>query len=83
MSYKEVFKVITGAAIWDFLIGLWFIFWGEKPITFFWISFNLAWLIVVVAIDFVIILVLGYFAWFYKEKKKSHSRAKNRSKRRR
>ena len=82
MSHKEAFKVIVGMAVWDFLIALWIITSGSYPITFFWIKFSLAWIIVVACIDFAIIIVLGYFAWVRKEKKKKTSGNKSRRKKR-
>ncbi len=63
MGYKEVLKVIAGAALWDFLVAVWFLFWGTKPVTFFWITFNTTGLIVVAAVDLVIVVVLSILAW--------------------
>lgn len=65
MGYRDVCKVVIGAAIWDFLIALYCIIAAYYPVDFFWIPMGLGWLIAVAGIDLVIIAALSYCAWFY------------------
>jgi len=82
MSYKEVFKILVGAAAWDAIVAVWFLLSGLYPVTFFGIVFGRIGLGIVFFIDVAIVFVLGYFAWCYGSKKparvsKSQGRRKN------
>ncbi len=77
MTYKEVFKVLVGAAAWDAIVAVWFLLSGLYPVSFFGIVFGRIGLGVVFFIDVAIVFVLGYFAWCNNPRKVSgRSRAR-------
>lgn len=79
MDYREVFKVIVGAAAWDGIVALWFIVSGLYPVDFFGIPFGLPGLVIALAADIIIVIIFSYFAWNnFAKKAKAPSRKKPR-----
>lgn len=67
MGYKEILKVIVGAAVWDFLIAMWCIVTGYYPIGIFWINMGLMGLMITAGVDLAIIIVFSIIAWAKKK----------------
>lgn len=69
MNFKEIAKFLAGLITGDFLVGLWWVRSGELPINFLGLRLNQLTVSYWMLIDAVLIVFLGYFAWFNKSKK--------------
>jgi len=78
MTYREIFKVLVGAAAWDAIVAVWFLLSGLYPVTFFGIVFGRIGLGVVFFVDVAIVFVLGYFAWCNQKKAAGSARSSGR-----
>ena len=67
---KDIAKVLVGIIFADMLMGVWLVSANMLPIIFLGLEWSFAATMFAIAAEFIILILLIYYSWFWKAKEK-------------
>jgi len=71
---KDIVKVLVGAVITEMGWNIWLLAENMTPVKFMGLEFGFASIMAAVLVNFALLIVFVYYAWFWKGKKKEEQR---------
>lgn len=65
---KDIAKVLVGIVLSDMLVGAWLIAADMLPVRFFGLEWGFPSVMIAILVEFIILILLVYYSWFWKKK---------------